>query len=106
MEGTTYLEHPALGVSLDSGLMEGITQSVTRPDGGSIRESGSGITDAPRTVMFSMDPKIVNHTYVNDDIDTDLPESPMMNSSDDETHRRTTNGHVLIRRRGRCWILR
>ena len=38
MEGTTYPEHPALGVSLDSGLMEGITRSVTRPDGGSIRE--------------------------------------------------------------------
>ena len=38
MEGTTYPEHPALGVPLDCGLMEGITRSVTRPDGGSIRE--------------------------------------------------------------------
>ena len=38
MEGTTYPEHPALGVSLDSGLMEGIMRSVTRPDGGSIME--------------------------------------------------------------------
>ena len=38
MEETTYPEHPALGVSLDSGLREGITRSVTRPDGGSIRE--------------------------------------------------------------------
>ena len=38
MEGTTNPEHPALGVSLHSGLMEGIMRSVTRPDGGSIRE--------------------------------------------------------------------
>ena len=27
MEGTTYLEHSALGVSLDSGLMEGMLNS-------------------------------------------------------------------------------
>ena len=49
-EGNTYLEHSALGVSLDSGLMEGmsrlelieqsfpITQSVAQPGGGSMKE--------------------------------------------------------------------
>ena len=37
-EGNTYLEHSALGVSLDSGLMEGNTRSVARPDGGSRKE--------------------------------------------------------------------
>ena len=157
--GTTYPEHPALGVSLDSGLMEGITRSATRPDGESIREfakrngmarpvpdinldgrpmegntylesSALGVsldsglmegllcpepleqsvlgalavirtdeTDKPeRPALASqmhhkqscfqssarplMDPNIINHTDVNDDIDTDLPEStaPMMNS--------------------------
>ena len=159
MEGTTYPEHPALGVSLDSGLMEGTTRSVTRPDGGSIRKfakrnvmahpvpdinldgrpmegntylepSALGVsldsglmqgllcpepleqsvlgalsairpdgTDKPeRPALASqmhhkqscfqssarpmMNPNIINHTYVNEDIDTDLPEStaPMMNS--------------------------
>ena len=49
-EGNTYPEHSALGVSLDSGLMEGISRlepfeqsvpnmrSVARYDGGSIKE--------------------------------------------------------------------
>ena len=178
MEGT-YPEYPALGVSLDSGLMEGITRSVTRPDGGSIREfakwnvmvhpvpyinldgrpmegntylepSALGVyldsglmegllcpepleqsvlgalsvirpdeTDRPeRPALASqmhhkqscfqssarpmLDPNIVNHTDVNDDIDTDLPESaaPMMNSQTNH------ECHVLIHRRGRYWILR
>ena len=61
MEGNTYLEPSALGVSLDSGLMEGLLcpepleqsvlgeLSVIRPD-----ETGSGITDASQTVMFSI----------------------------------------------------
>ena len=30
MEGTTYLEHPALGVSLDSRLSEGMSRTETR----------------------------------------------------------------------------
>ena len=37
-EGNTYPEHLALGVSLDSGLMEGNTRSVARPDGGNRKE--------------------------------------------------------------------
>ena len=37
-EENTYPDHSALGVSLDSRLMEGNTRSVTQPDGGSIRE--------------------------------------------------------------------
>ena len=101
MEGTTCPEHPALGVSLDSGLMEELlcpepleqsvlgALSVIRPDE----------TDRPErpalalqmyheqscfqsSALPMLDLNIVNHTDVNDDIDTDLSESPapMMNS--------------------------
>ena len=44
MEGTTYLEHSVLGVSLDSGLMEGmwslepLKQSAARPEEGITEE--------------------------------------------------------------------
>ena len=166
MEGTTYPEHPALGVSLDSGLMEGITRSVTRPDGGSIREfakwnamahpvpdinldgrpmegitylepSALGVsldsgllegllcpepveqsvlgalsviqpdeTDRPECPALAsqmhhkqswfqssarpmLDPNIVNHTDVNDDIDTDLPESPAPMMASQTNHERS-----------------
>ena len=49
MSSLEPLQQSVLGVSLDSGLMEGITWSVTRPDGGSIREfakwNGDGASD-------------------------------------------------------------
>ena len=108
MEGTTYLEHPALGVSLDSGLRAGMssieptwqsvlnTLSVIRPDG----------TDRPEHPALASqmhyeqacfksstrpmpDPDLNDHTDVNEDINTDLPEStaPMMNSQMD--HKRS-----------------
>ena len=101
MEGNTYLEPSALGVSLNSGLMEGLLclepleQSVL----GALSVIRLDETDRPeRPALASqmhhkqscfqssarpmLDPNIVNHTDVNDDIDTDLPESPapMMNS--------------------------
>ena len=101
MEGTTCPEHPALGVSLDSGLMEELLcpepleQSVLgewpaiRPDekdrpkrpalASQLYHKQSCFQSSARPMS---DPNIVNHTDVNDDIDTDLPESPapMVNS--------------------------
>ena len=58
MEGTTYLEPSALGVSLDSGLMEGMSrpesfeQSVLIVGCTTGGASGSGIAGEPRTVTF------------------------------------------------------
>ena len=65
MEGTAYLEHSALGVSLDSGIMEGMlcTEPLDRSVLGALlfratgrdrhaRATSSGITDTPRTSMF------------------------------------------------------
>ena len=106
MEGTTCPKHPALGVSLDSGLMEellcpepleqSVLGALMRPDE----------TDRPERPVLALqlyheqscfqssarpmlDPNIVNHTDVNDDIDMYLPESPapMMNSP--TTHKRS-----------------
>ena len=101
MEGTTCPEHPALGESLDSRLMEKLLcpepleQSVL----GALLVIRTDETDRPKRPALAsqlyheqscfqslarpmLDQNIVNHTYVNDDIDTDLPESPapMMNS--------------------------
>ena len=68
MEGTIYLEHSVLGVSLDSGLMEGMSsaepfeQSVlstllvaryTHGDGYA-RASGSGVASGLRTFGFGI----------------------------------------------------
>ena len=36
-----------------------------------------------------LDPNIVNHTYVNDDIDTDLPESPALMMNSPKIHERS-----------------
>ena len=67
MEGTAYPEHSALGASLDS--IEPVRQSVLN----------KCFKSSARPML---DPAIVNHTDVDDDIDTDLPENPapMMNS--------------------------
>ena len=64
MEGTTYLEHSAPGVSLDSGLMEGMSSpelleqsvlgSVVGHTTGGDRRASSGITGEPRTVTFEI----------------------------------------------------
>ena len=75
MEGTTYPEHSALGVSLDSGLRAGM--SSIEPVLHSVLNTCFKASARPM-----LDPAIVNHTDVDDDIDTDLPENPvpMMNS--------------------------
>ena len=108
MEGTTYLEHPALGVSLDGGLRAGM--SSTQPTRQSVLNTLSVIrpdeTDRPEhPAMASQmhyeqscfkssawpmpDPDLNYHTDVNEDINTDLPETtaPMMNSQMD--HKRS-----------------
>ena len=98
MEGNTYLEPSALGVSLDSGgiVVSGTMEqsvlgalSVIRPDetdkperpalASQMHHKQSCFQSSARPMM---DPNIINQTDVNDDIDTDLPEStaPMMNS--------------------------
>ena len=96
MEGTTYLEHSAPGVSLDSGLMEGMSspelleQSVL----GALSVVRREETDAPAlssqvnhgqshlksSARPMSDPDQVNNADVNADVDTDLPEisAPMM----------------------------
>ena len=102
MEGTAYLEHSALGVSLDSGLMEGM--SCTEPLEQSVLGALSVVrpeeTDTPErpALASQMDHKhtcfklsawpmpdtdIVHNTDVNTDINTDLPENsaPMIISN-------------------------
>ena len=99
-EGNTYLEHSALGVSLDSGFMEGMScpellkQSVL----GALLVARPEETDTPeRPALASqvnhrqshlkssarpmLDPDQVNNADVNADVNTDLPENsaPMMN---------------------------
>ena len=101
MDGTTYSEHPALGVSLDSRLMnellcpEPLQQSVL----GALPAMQTNETDRPKRPALALQlhheqlcfqlaawpmsvPDIVNHTDINDDINIDLPESsaPMMKS--------------------------
>ena len=101
MEGTTYSEHPALGVSLDSRLMnellrpEPSQQSVL----GALPAIRTNETDRPKRPALALQwhhkqlyfqlaawpmsvPDIVNHTDINDDINIDLPESsaPMIKS--------------------------
>ena len=101
MEGTAYSEHPALGVSLDSRLMnellrpEPSQQSVL----GALLAIWTNETDRPKRPALALQwhhkqlcfqltawpmsvPDIVNHTDINDDINIDLPESsaPMIKS--------------------------
>ena len=99
MEGTTYLEHSALGVSLDSGLMEGMSRPelVDKSVLGALLVILPEETDTPeRPALASqvnhgqshlkslawpmLDPDQVNNADVNTDLDTDLPENsaPMM----------------------------
>ena len=66
-EGNTYMEHSALGVSLDSGLMEGMsrlelfeqsvpnTRSVARPGGGIIKEFANWDTVAHPVPDINLD---------------------------------------------------
>ena len=101
MEETTYLEHSALGVSLDSGLMEGMSR--TEPLEQSVLGAWAAVrleeTDMPeRPALASqtyhkqacftlsarpiLDSDVAIDTDVNADINIDLPENsaPMMNT--------------------------
>ena len=93
IEGTTYPEHPTLGVSLDSGLRAGMssieptrqsvldTLSVIRPDetdrpehpalASQMHHKRSCLKSSARPMP---DPDLNDHTDVNEDINTDLPE--------------------------------
>ena len=94
MEGTTYSEHPALRVSLDSRFRnellspEPLQQSVL----GALPAIRTNETDRPKRSAPALQlhhkqlcfqlaawpmsvPDIVNHTYINYDINIDLPES-------------------------------
>ena len=94
MEGNTYLEPSALGVSLDSGLMEGMSRpepleqsvlgalSVVRPDETDTSErpalalqmnhEQSRFKSSARPML---DPDKVDNADVNTDVNTDLPEN-------------------------------
>ena len=115
MEGSTYPELPALGVSLDSGLRAGMssieptrqsvlnTSSVIRPDE-TDRPERSALASQMHyeqscfksSVRPMPDPDFNDHTDVNEDINTDLPESTalMMNSQMD--HERSCLNHVNV----------
>ena len=100
-EGNTYLEHSAPGVSLDSGLMEGMSRPelLEQPVLGAFLVVQPEETDKPERPALALqvnhgqshlkssarpmsDPDQVNNADVNADVDTDLPENsaPMMNS--------------------------
>ena len=94
MEGHTYLEPSVLGVSLDSGLMEGMSHpepleqsvlgalSVVRPDetymserpalASQMNHKQSRFKSSTRPML---DPDKVDNADVNTDVNTDLPES-------------------------------
>ena len=112
MEETTYLEHSALGMCLDSGLMQGMSR--TEPLEQSVLGAWAVVrleeTDTPErpalasrtyhkqacftlTARPILDPAIAIDTDVNADINTDLPENsaPMMNT-DSRLLKRYTQG--------------
>ena len=94
VEGTTYLEHSVPGVSLDSGLMEGMSRPelleqsvlgallVVRPEetdtperpalASQVNHGQSHLKSSARPMS---DPDQVNNADVNIDVDTDLPEN-------------------------------
>ena len=95
MEGTTYLEHLALGVSLDSRLREGMSRtekleqsvlgegSIVRPETADMSERHHEQTCFKSSAWPMPVIDIVHNTDVNTDIDTDRPEkSAPMNISD------------------------
>ena len=87
MEGTTYLEHPALGVSLDSRLREGMSHtdtleqsvlgegSIVRPEAADMSERHHKQTCVKLSARPMPDIDIVHNTDVSTDINTDRPEN-------------------------------
>ena len=87
MEGTTYLEHPALGVSLDSRLRKGMSRtekleqsvlgegSIVRPETADMSERHHEQTCFKLLAWPTPVIDNVHNTDVNTDIDTDRPEN-------------------------------
>ena len=87
MEGTTYLEHPALGVSLDSRLREGMSHtetleqsvlgegSIVRPEAADMSEHHHKQTCFKLSARPMPDIDIVHNADVSNDINTDRPEN-------------------------------
>ena len=85
MEGTTYPEHLALGVSLDSG-----PDATDRPEHSTLASQMHHKQSCSKSSARPMpDPDLNVYTDVNKNINTDLPEStaPMINSQRD--HKRS-----------------
>ena len=95
MEGTTYLQYPALGVSLDSRLREGMLRtetleqsvldegSIVRPEAADMSECHHEQTCFKLSARPMPDIDIVHNADVSTDIDTDRPEnSAPRNNSD------------------------
>ena len=119
MEGTTYLEHSALGVSLDSGLMEGMSckepleQSVlgeclvTRPEGTDTpeRPALASRTDHEETCLKLSarpipDTDIVYNADVSTDVYTDLLENSAPRIISDIVHNADVSTDIYIQT---CW---
>ena len=87
MEETTYLERPALGVSLDSGLREGMLHtetleqsvldegSIVRPEAADMSERHHEQTCFKLLARPMPDIDIVHNADVSTDINTDRPEN-------------------------------
>ena len=95
MEGTTYLEYPALGVSLDSRLREGMSRtetlkqsvlgegSIVRPEAADMSERHHKQTCFKLSARPMPDIDIVHNADVSTDMNTDRPEnSAPRNNSD------------------------
>ena len=87
MEGTTYLEHQALGVSLDSRLREGMSctetldqsvlgeGSIVRPEAADMSERHHEQTCFKVSARPMPDIDIIHNADVSTDINTDRPEN-------------------------------
>ena len=87
MEGTTYLQHPALGVSLESRLREGMLcmetleqsvlddGSIMRPEAADMSERHHEQTCFKLSARPMPDTDIVHNADVSTDINTDRPEN-------------------------------
>ena len=110
MEGTTYLERPALGVSLDSGLREGMLRtetleqsvpdegSIVRPEVVDISERHHEQTCFKLSARPMPDIDIVHNADVSTDINTDRPEnSAPRNNSDVNLFKRNAQDNQEVR---------
>ena len=117
MEGNTYLEPSALGVSLDSGLMEGMSRPepleqavlgallVVRPEetdtperpalASQVNHEHSHLKSSAQPML---DPDQVDNADVNADVNTDLPEKscPPVNDTLDRRPMEGISGPLLV----------